>query len=195
MRPLTVGLFAEGKSDLHFLGGVLDRQLTELSFSGGGFDFTGVLRARVSTVSAASRLDPAVIEASGACNLVLVHHDHNEAAKIDALRERLAPADLTCGRIMGVVPVRETEAWMLADRRALEAVRGTRLDGVPGSAAELERLADPKAVLRAARDGDVDDELFQRLGDTVDLDRLTELPAYQNFLQDLTTALKELNFR
>ena len=29
----------------------------------------------------------------------------------------------------------------------------------------------------------------------ISLDRLAEAPAYQSFLQDLTTALKELNFR
>jgi hypothetical protein len=195
MRPLTVGLFAEGKSDLQFLGGVLERQLTKLSFEGGEFDFSGVLPAQVSTVSVASRLDEAVVGAAAGCNLVFVHHDHNEAGKIEALRGRLDSAGVARGRIVAVVPVRETEAWMLADREALAAIRGTRLEGVPDSARALEGLADPKATLRTARGGSVDDELFQRLGNTVRLDRLAELPAYQSFLQDLDTALKELNFR
>jgi len=193
MRPLTVSLLAEGRSDLLFLEGVLDRQFTALSFEGDGFEFFGVLRVEVSTVSAAARVDEAVVQVSTACSLVLVHHDHNEAAKIDALRARLAASGAVHSRIVGAVPVRETEAWMLADRDALSAVRGARLGDIPGSIRELEKTPDPKAVLRSVC-GCVDDELFQRLGDTVSLERLAEVPAYQSFLQDLTTALKELNF-
>lgn len=150
MRPLTVSLFAEGKSDLQFLGGVLERQLRRLSFEGAGFDFSGVLRAQVSTVSAAPRLDEAVLGALAGSNLVFVRNDHNEAEKIDALRARLS-APSARGRIVGLVPVRETEAWMLADHEPLRALRGSRLEDVPGSARALERLMDPKATLRAAR--------------------------------------------
>jgi hypothetical protein len=193
MRYLTVSLFAEGLSDLLFLGAVLDRELRRLAYEGDGFAFDGVVREEVSTVTAAERLDDAVAESCRTYDLVLVHQDRNEASKIDALRGRLACVTEHVSHVLGVVPVRETEAWMLADRAAFAHVRGSDFEVCGVSGRELEKLPDPKAVLRTVC-GFADHELFRQLGELVALERLAEVPAYRSFKLDLTNALKELNF-
>ncbi|WP_052865077.1 hypothetical protein [Streptomyces niger] len=59
----------------------------------------------------------------------------------------------------------------------------------------MERVADPKAVLKAALGGrrapehDVD-----RLGQTVALERLAKVPAYRRWLSDLRAVREQLHF-
>jgi hypothetical protein len=60
-------------------------------------------------------------------DIVMIHHDHNERGKIDSVRERLGHA---ADRIVGIVPVRETEAWMLADHTTLPAGPASVVQGL-----------------------------------------------------------------
>jgi hypothetical protein len=89
------------------------------------------------------------------CELLFVHRDaegaspkkrHAEVATAVGLLERPI-------RYVAVIPVRMTEAWLLADERALRAAadnpRGSTDLGLP-PARSLERLADPKAILEQA---------------------------------------------
>jgi hypothetical protein len=124
-------------------------------------------------------------------DLVLIHHDHNERAKIEAIREKCAD---DASRIVALVPVRETEAWMLADTDALReaAPSNDTTWVVPGDA---EKLADPKAVLKAALGGRrAPEQDFDRLGHTVSLERLRKLPAYRRWLDEFRTAMQHLRF-
>lgn len=58
------------------------------------------------------------------------------------------------GQCITITPSHETEAWILADARAVTAAVGYRGDpaevGLPDDARAAERLADPKGVLREA---------------------------------------------
>jgi hypothetical protein len=122
-------------------------------------------------------------------DVVIVHHDHNERAKVDAIREQFA-ADAF--RIVGLVPVRETEAWMLADTDALREASPGR-DSTWEIPHDVEKIADPKAVLKAALGGRRDVERgFDRLGQTVALERLLKLSAYRRWFGELRTAMEEL---
>ena len=79
------------------------------------------------------------------CDLLFVHHDFREATKIDRLREQTGAA---C-RMVAVVPVRETEAWVLAAACAAKC-DFILLDTTPPEwgCKWVETLADPKAELR-----------------------------------------------
>ncbi|MGW2123797.1 hypothetical protein [Streptomyces sp. NPDC001758] len=113
---------------------------------------------------------------------MVIHHDHNERSKVEAIRERF-PGD--AHRIVPLVPVRETEAWMLADREALRESAPTRgtAEMVPR---DVQEIADPKAVLKAALGGRRDPEHdFARLGQTVALDELGKVPAYRRRTAEL----------
>lgn len=128
-----------------------------------------------------------------------------------AYRERIAPvADAVpagaTARVVGVVPVHETEAWMLCDGDALRASLGSRLEdrvlGLPRAAGQVEGLADPKAVLDAACAAAYGGRLGRQrrgppredLGERVDLESLRRLAAFRLFEIHLQQALVELDF-
>ncbi|MEV7870923.1 hypothetical protein AB0P17_33600 [Streptomyces sp. NPDC088124] len=187
-----MALLTEGASDQWFLGPLIDRQIAALAQRPAvGFDYSGVVTGECFTVAPRVAVVREVADLLQYFDVVMIHHDHNERAKVDAIREHFA-ADAS--RIVGLVPVRETEAWMLADTDALRRAS-------PGSDSawevphDVEKIADPKAALKAALGGRRDVESsFDRLGQTVALEKLLKLPAYRRWFSELATAMRELRF-
>lgn len=151
-----------------------------------------------------------VREQSREFHIAFLHAD-GAGDPVRARRERIAPvaeALNNCGgaRVIGVVPVHETEAWMLCDGDALRRALGTNIDdrrlGVPANPDEVERLHDPKTRLhevctaawggrRRRRRGGPPREL---LGELVGLDALGRLPAFRALEEELQQSLGELGF-
>jgi hypothetical protein len=198
-RYLTLGLLAEGPEDETFLSTLAVRQLTRLAgLATMPFDVADtVQRGEAGTARTAHpRLCEEARDLAATCDLLLVHNDHRERGKIDKLRQDAAPP-CDC-RMVGIVPVRETEAWLLADCGLLRSLPGAVTTALPWAGeptgAQVERVADPKALLAAVLPGYDTRTLAELLGQRVDLDRLYTLPAYQRWCAELTTALKELHF-
>jgi hypothetical protein len=188
VRYLAAALLTEGASDQSFLLPVLQEQLEELGRKN-GFEVGRIRTSGVRTVDRLALVDGAAAGLLADCNVLLVHHDKRECAKVDALRSRLQQTS----KIVAVVPVRETEAWILA---AMYALRVPGLDPAcrPDPVKSVEMDPDPKATLKRAYTRGNPISAFDRVGEQIDLDVLQQLPAYRDFLQDLTIALKELNF-
>jgi Domain of unknown function (DUF4276) len=191
-RYLTTALLCEGREDERFFSALIERQVRELSLLDPGFGSGAVELQPCRTTWAADRVDAAVFEAAAAFDIVFMHNDYNERGKIDALRTRLADTLPEQTRLVAVVPIRETEAWLLTDPEALP--RGGSRDALPTSPRNVESIADPKKPLAAALGHPLDVASAEYLGENISLERLAEVPAYRSFLQDLTAALKELNF-
>lgn len=216
MQYLGLALYAEGSTDYQFLCPLLLRlcesacaQAAQPVEIGGvlPLDDTHAMRA----APRGERIAQAAQEAAGAWNLLFVHADADGDAE-RALRERVTPGlgrvrDAARPRAEGVavVPVQETEAWVLADGDALRAVFGSTLTdnalGLPAHVAAIEHLAEPKLALqeaflatrpngRRARAGAT--PLFNALGEQVALDRLRALPSFRTLELDLHMALQRL---
>lgn len=195
-RYLTATLFCEGREDARFLEHVLARQLTMLGLTGPGFETGDVFTQRCRSIEESGRVGDAVLAASRDYDLVFVHHDWNERGKVDALRRRVdrgLPADT---RLVGVVPVRETEAWPLADPAALPNPKGGGdvVALLPTRPRDVEAVGDPKQLLEKALGRRYDERIADWIGERIDLSRLADVPAYGLLLDDLMTALKELRF-
>lgn len=196
-RYLTATLFYEGREDSRFLEHVLKRQLEEFGLSGPGFEMGEVVTQRRRTVEESGRVGEAVVVASRDFDLVFVHHDWNERGKIEALRKRVdgtLPADT---RLVGVVPVRETEAWPLADPAAFPKAGGDAGVLLPVRPKDVEDVPDPKQLLEKALGRRYDEPVAEWIGERIDLNRLAGVPAYGGpggLLHDLASALKELHF-
>jgi len=192
MRYLTSALVAEGESDELFLEQVLFRQLSVLATSAQvPFEIGVPVIAECRTIVQTRTVQDECKVLTESCDVVFVHHDYNERAKF-------APLELVAAgtsRLVHVVPIRETEAWMVADPEAFDLLRGSDRTDLPFVPARVEQLADPKAVLKVALGKRPSADTFRIIGENISLDRLAQVPAYQLFLQDLTTALKELNFQ
>ena len=97
-----------------------------------------------SRITAALALDPAA-------NLIFVHRDADSRSERARVREIEAAAENVDVPVVPVVPIQETEAWLLLDEAAIRAIvenpRGTLALPLPRVAA-LERLARPKERLR-----------------------------------------------
>jgi hypothetical protein len=97
-----------------------------------------------------------------AFHLVFIHADTGGRAREASLDERSdyyceamhVLCSWPCVRCITIAPRHETEAWVLADPRAVTSALGylgsPESIGLPGNAVQAERLGDPKAVLEAA---------------------------------------------
>lgn len=112
-----------------------------------------------------------------------------------------------CKVIVPLVPVRMTEAWMLADKELLKREIGTdKSNQKLGIHRDPEQYADPKEVvinaIRIAREGMTKrrrhelmiSDLYLPLGQSINLDALKRLPSYLKFQENVREAFRKLNY-
>ncbi len=213
MRTLSLGIFAEGSTDIEFLSPVLVRLASRL------IEAMGHHPAQIADVDALPGRPSRDVfrntlhEHARSLDMVLVHMDANGDLE-RAIEERINPwfesvRDLFGERLqlVGLVPARETEAWMLCDFRALSNVLGTRKQrselGLPSRAREVEQITNPKAALKEAQTMALGKRqarkvglrpLYPALGQEVSLDELYKLPAFIQFASAFEDALRRLGF-
>lgn len=206
MRYLSTALLSEGVSDDQVLPNLLGRALTELCEA----EAIEVEVAEVQPLRnrpGPSSIDEAIAMVernNGAFSIIFYHRDQGANPErvrkewLEPLRQRWADRK---EQLVAVVPVRETEAWLLADGQALRKALGIPWTdaemGLPPNPRQVEQIADPKKVLndvtrRVSRS--VGDHLG-RLGDYVDLGRLQQVPAYRRWWDDTRDALTALGYR
>lgn len=197
-RPLVPGLLAEGKTDELFLGAVIFRQLRRLT-EGRSRHVVDVERTEIGECRTTKDHDRLVEAAAGLasdCHLIFIHNDHDKRDKATATAKLLVDRDL--GKpVVTLVPVRETEAWLLADRSAWATLRGSHVELLPANPKDVQKLADPKPVLDAiipksgARSRD---DYFEYMGQNVDLAVLARIPAYAEWVATTEDALRGLGY-
>ncbi len=194
LRYLSIALLTEGLSDQWFLLPLIDRQVAALEpESAPGFDFGGTAPGSRFTVAPRDQVVEEVASLLEHMDIVLIHHDHNERSKVESVRARLGrEAD----RLVGIVPVRETEAWMLADAAALPtATAEASVRDLVRSPRDVEKVPDPKKALAEAFGPRHRPEYdFDRLGQRVSLAVLQQVPAYARWVGELRTTMERLRF-
>ncbi|MEQ4302501.1 hypothetical protein ABNF97_14080 [Plantactinospora sp. B6F1] len=137
-------------------------------------------------------------------SIIFFHHD--QGASADRVEEEwLRPLRQIWGdrpeHLVAVVPVRETEAWLLADGDGLRRALGVRWTdtamGLPAHPKDVERIADPKRVLNEvlARVRRSIGDHYGQLGELVSLDRLSTVPAYRRWWTDTRDTLTRIGYR
>lgn len=194
LRYLLLGDGGRDRALIPVLEWALRRAQPEIGLESGGFcKRAGPVAPAIAKVI--DRYDP---------DLLFVHRDA-EAVPLADRRAEIPGAD---GRVVRVVPVRMTEAWLLCDetaiRRAAGNPHGRERLGLPDPR-RLERLADPKGELervtlaasglsgrkrkRMQRDEAAFAERVASL--TEDFSPLDVLPAFRAFRQELDARLRE----
>ncbi len=208
-------LVCEGPSDEWFLPVLLQRATHQLCLEHfpGGVD-VGDVRVLAVDHQRPDDIARAVARESGAYDVLLYHHDgfpqRTAAAKVDEVRRAIVEAGST-ELFVPVVPVVETEAWVLADPDALARVLSVPVARVrellPRQPKQVEQQADPKELLRlvmrslvrrhrrARPDGDSMERYFSELAEIIDLDRLRDVPAFADWWKSMAEALIRLGFR
>ncbi|GAA1310491.1 hypothetical protein Psi02_39630 [Planotetraspora silvatica] len=210
MRSLSCVLVREGPSDDWFLPILLRRALENLVVE--CFPACREVQEVRSLTQAGNQHPTPVLQAleqeRGTFDVVLYHHDGAPPAKSDPVIERMrqnwATSDFV-EPLVAVVPMRETEAWLLADHVALAKVLNVRrLTRAPAFGSEVESCQRPKAVVdMLLRDEaginpnkyGVLQNFYVSVAETTDIGELRKVPAFQQWWNDMIEALEGLGYQ
>lgn len=138
---MTVGIIAEDASDVEVLVSIMSKLVDSSSYSTKKFVGHGCGTLRRKCNAWAKNL------LRRGCTCLVIIHDLDDNVETE-LRQELEEllADVQCGNMLVLIPVREIEAWLLTDANALKSVFNmSRLPKLPG---DPESLPDPKRTLR-----------------------------------------------
>lgn len=219
MRSLELALYCEGPTDQLFLSIIIQRSSRKIleQYKQGSINISRVETIKINKTGL--RRDECVFQAASKAakyHVLIVHADADHPTREKALLERFQPGyrlvqqaeEKICKNLLPIIPVRMTEAWMLADHEAMQDVLETALRvqelGLPSKARQVESDPDPKHTLRqimqracaerSRRHRAVDlRSLYAPLARRINLERLGNVPSYKQFVKDLTETLKILN--
>lgn len=218
MAQLFVGLMAEGVTDYRFL-----RPIVEKTFVNIAFECQGQIDIDVQDVDYVKpgRFADYVADASmnglmkyGIMTLV-VHSDADFENSSLTYQNKINPAieflgdrsaDEFCKSIVPLIPVFETEAWMLADKGLFKKVIGTnKSDAELGIEGNPESLSNPKERIENAikigrshmpkklRGSLQISDMYSILGEMVSVDKLSLLQSYIEFTNNIRREMIQLN--
>ncbi len=210
MKLLFCGFYGEGNTDNCFLIPLIERILQNLLPQLDIF----VTDIHVDKSSRQDETMERVARESRGYALVIFHLDADAPNTQKAYRQRFEPGYAKVQRSKGalnknivpVIPVRMTEAWMLVDFEAFRKAVGTELSqqrsGFPQHARDVESVPNPKEVFKNAvqnarpsrRKSIPLADVYRPLALHIRLERLEQVPAYQEFLARLTDTLRRLKY-
>ena len=216
MRWLGTALYAEGPTDSRFLQPLLQRACAQMCLTEctAPVEVSDVLDLQplpdTHGQSRGQRIVAAALEARDAWSILFIHADA-DGDQGRAIQERVEPARTLLQAEWGahsvaVVPVRMTEAWVLADFQALKSSFGTTMSeqelGLADAVAHgPDRLTDPKATLEAAFRASLGKRrsrsvatYFGLIGETASFVELRKLDAYRRMEAELRQALRTLGY-
>ncbi len=220
MKSLVTGVYAEqeGATERRFLPILVRRTLEYclLQYGATNVDILDPIWVRLH--SQPNYLEQRISEAARQCSgyhILMVHADADARTADTAIQERINPGferarrtGATSPELVEVVPIRSTDAWMLADEIALAVVLGTTMTrnelGLPPHVRDVERDLNPKSTLqqaikqveqRSTRRRRIDFEsIHSPLAEQIDLNILLQVPAYERYVQQTHAVLIKLGF-
>jgi hypothetical protein len=216
---IFVGLYREGTTDRRFFKSVIQRTFQAVSFEcKKEVNIMDVVDIEVT--KAPSFVDDVVAASHKGTHdfgisVLCIHTDADKQTDTYAFNNKINPAlrrietepDEICKIIVPIVPVRMTEAWMLADKDLLKSRIGTKKsDRELGFDKQPEQIMDPKKVINDAirtayqersrrhrNDSDIS-ALYHQIGESVSLDVLRQLPSFRKFEDHVRNAFRELKY-
>jgi hypothetical protein len=217
---ILAGLFTEGSTDVRFLSSVVERTLEEVAFDCTGDIETKVEIININ--KSEKDFNQQVLEASKVASdkfgilFLFVHTDSDAVndnlifqSKIIPAQKKLLEQDTSyCKNIVAIVPIQMTESWMLADKELLKNEIGIeKTDAELGIHLNPELISNPKNVIENIIRLSKEDEtkrkrnkglniadLYQIIGQKIELSELKKLSSYLKFRNSLIEKLRELNF-
>lgn len=219
MAQLFVGLMAEGSTDYRFLKPIVEKTLFEIAFNEINQEIE-ILVFDVEYVKG-DRFVNNVFEASkrgfteyGIMSLV-IHADADALSSENVYRNKISPAILhldknndldICREIIPIVPVYETESWMLANKELFKKHIGTNkadlILGIDGNPEQFsrpkERIEDAIRIARQDLPSKIRNlmtikDLYSILGESITIQELSVFDSYLDFQNNIRNSLKRLN--
>ena len=216
-RQITIGFATEGSSDVRFLESVIQRTFEDVAFECKGLvEILPVQNIAKETGTFSDVVEKYARHADDLGIMVLCIHadadDHNDK---HVFQHKITPTfnsiesnpEIICKNLVPIVPVYMTEAWMLGDTILLKEEIGT---SKPDFELDLHRnpetIANPKEVIENAiriarqhmparrRNALSIDELYQPIGQQIELTRLHQLPSYMKFRESVKYFFRRMNY-
>ena len=220
MKKLSLALYSEGSTDQHFLSDVIRRTSRQILDRYGQYSLNVQPIDIITFNKVGLKQDECILQAAHNAidyHALVVHADADHRTNEKAFLERFKPGYAlvqnqtnVCKHLVPIIPIQMTEAWMLVDHMALQDAIGTEMTardlGLPPKARLVENDSDPKKTLhfvlqkanahrpRRQRHNQASlSTLYSLLGREINLERLQQVPSYQQFESDLTDTLKKLS--
>lgn len=217
---ILTGLFTEGATDNRFLESIVKRTLEDVALDCTGDIDVGIEIIKINKTGL--NFDEQVLIASKfAFNkfgimILFVHTDADSSDDDFVFKSKIIPSinylnlqtNDVCKHIVAIVPIQMTESWMIADKELLKSEIGiVNSDSELGIHFKPENINNPKNVIesiiriskkdltkRKRNKGLEISDLYQIIGQKINLSELEKLSSYNKFKQSLVDKLKELNF-
>lgn len=214
---ILLSLIDEGPTDYRFLSNITERVIEQMLLNR---NVKATIQWQPIAKEGKDSIEKIVNAAKQAkfCTTLIVHADADKESPATAFNNRVKPGleaierceEVVCRNITVVIPVTETEAWMLADKELLKEEMNTRLSdhdlGLDFPLKQIEEIRDPKQKLidainvhrerlsRKKRKRAVEiSELYEPISQKIELKKLEVLEAFMVFKSNLTAALRHKN--
>jgi len=217
---IFAGLFTEGQTDIRFLQNIVQNTLEAVAFHDCSGQFDIELTPITINKTGLGFIEQ-VLEASKkgqeefGMMILCVQADADRKTLKETYLHKINPCQIElekqpendyCKILVAVVPIQETEAWMLADKELLKEEIGTnKTDNELGINRNPETIANPKEVIEKAiqiarknltikrrKDLTIAD-LYSAIGQKIDLDKLESLSSYHDFKGNVREVFRKLN--
>lgn len=219
MAQVFAGLFTEGSTDITFLQSIVQKTLEAVAFDCSGQIDIDVFpikieKTNLNFIEQVLKVSQKGLDEMG-IHIICVHSDADATTSSNAYQNKINPAIAEllkqndsdyCKILTAIIPVQETESWLLADKELLKSEIGTiKPNSELGIHRSPETIANPKEVIiqaiRIAREGFSQrrrslltiSDLYLPIGQSIDLVKLEALPSYQDFKENVKTAFRQLN--
>lgn len=215
---ITIGYSAEGTTDQRFLESIIKNTFEEVAFNcKGSIDVYSPLYINASKEQGFSHWVKSLsIKAyQNGLYVLCIHTDSDEPNDSTAFKNKINPALQTlindgseeiCKNIVPIVPIQMSESWMLADKELLKVeINTNKSDRDLGIDKKPETISNPKQVienaLRIAQEGLPQrrrkleiDEIYQPIGQKLEIKKLEQIPSYNKFKKAVEEAFRKLNY-
>lgn len=219
VKQLYIGIITEGPTDVRFLKSVIERTFQDIAFNECIPDIeiqTFIIQTSKIGLDFCEYVKQASLDGVDSYGIMTlaVHTDADKDSYEERKDNKIVPAmtvlegldENYCKILTPVIPVRMTEAWMLADKELLKRHIGTtENDRVLGIDRAPETISDPKAAIENAIRIAMNDlpkrrhritisELYGIMGDAIGLDKLMSLSSYYKFTDEVRNTLRALGY-
>jgi hypothetical protein len=217
MYQIYIGLFTEGNTDIRFLESLVERVFLKIALECCHDDIE-IEILPVTITKKGKDFSTQVVEVlivgyeNQGINMLCVHADADNKTLKNTYENKINKAisavenntELKCNILIPLIPIQETEAWMLADKELLKLQIGTtKSDRELGIDREPENIANPKEVIenaisvvrsdlskRRRHELNISD-LYSLIGQSLDISKLETLASYQDFRANIISAFKK----
>ena len=219
MKQLFIGLIAEGPTDIRFLKTIIYKSIQELSWQCDNqveiFDIQEISASGDSFSTKMLAASKSALQDYG-ISILCIHADSDTPLIKDVMDKKFTPffealnemsEDEYCKHIIPTIPIQMIESWMLADKELLKQLinaAGTRdidlkIEKTP------ETYSDPKSTIENAiriamsgkskkrRDQISISDLYELLGNRLELDKLRAIPSFVNFENNVIKVFKAMS--